>query len=1062
MKHIFISRRGVTFRGGLIILLMSTVGVLPITPAYALVTKTVCDSACDYSSIQAAVNDSTADVITISAGTYAEAVKITRSVTLVGAGDSDSGTIIDPLSGNALWLDAASNVTVSIAGIRAQGAGPSGGNGGSGIYVTGSASQIDLTLDGITSLNNVGHGLVFNNSGSLNAFIKDSHVTYNNEVGIKVATNLPSIHLTLEDSVISENGKIGLDFNSGESDKHSFSNSITLNRVSFTNNARITPMTDISLLSFNGDLSVTDVTLVSNHPTGGSGFVICGYGGTDSAAWYPAGSITISGLTISGSTYKSAFRMEKFSAISNVSISGVDARNAVVTDQATWSQFDLLTNGQSLTLADSKLKSMQVKNSSGINAFTTSFYSADGTTTLDKTNELDGFAIEDAVRHAMDASGRGLVRWRENHLYATPNSGSLNRAYALATVVDQLHIQPGTYSEATVLESGSLDVSGTLVLDEDVDLRADVQVAGSLQGSGTIDGNLDIQNTGALAPGNSPGRITVSHDYSQAGNLAIEVKGDVLPLAPGSSYDQVEVGGRVALGPTSTLTVTFSGSAITSAATVVIIRNNSSSAVSGTFSGMPEGWIIESGGQKFRLSYIGDDGNDVTLSVLTQDTLDIVAAAVQKYGTTQTLSTSGGSGSGAVTYQVTGPCSLSGNVLTMNSGSGSCEVVATKAAADGYLEATATKSVTATPRQITITAADKATVYGQAAPSATYSESGDGFVVGETYSVAPSCAASYSAGDPVGTYAIRCSATADTSKYAINFVSGRLTVTPLVLQEGRVYYSGLHAFESKSVTDTSVLVPLQATIDISDSQGSIHVEDAYVTFVDKDSGKVLAKNVNVASAAMGFGIATAWVTLQVGPDNVSDYRVKVVLSGSFTGDNTQETAVVTVMLPSASGTVLGGGLLIPRTSLSAGKYVDESFEGVLTSFYFTGYGNAKKSASPKGRLVGTWAGANGLTYLIKSNAIASLSGLTDTSAVVLFKASLSLIDEAGVEVGLDGNVIGRLEVKEGGDFGEVGLTLQSSKNSALYLSTNWVKPAGSKSYSTVPVPVTGEIAVTVS
>lgn len=51
---------------------------------------------------------------------------------------------------------------------------------------------------------------------------------------------------------------------------------------------------------------------------------------------------------------------------------------------------------------------------------------------------------------------------------------------------------------------------------------------------------------------------------------------------------------------------------------------------------------------------------------------------------TSTLSTSGGSGSGAVTYAlVSGPCSLSGNVLTGNS-NGSCVVTATKAGDGTY------------------------------------------------------------------------------------------------------------------------------------------------------------------------------------------------------------------------------------------------------------------------------------------------------------------------------------------------------------------------------------------
>jgi hypothetical protein len=72
-----------------------------------------------------------------------------------------------------------------------------------------------------------------------------------------------------------------------------------------------------------------------------------------------------------------------------------------------------------------------------------------------------------------------------------------------------------------------------------------------------------------------------------------------------------------------------------------------------------------------------------------QATLTVNAGTPLTYNTTETLSTSGGSGGGAVTYTVTsGSCSVSGNQLTANSGTGTCSVTATKAADTNYNQAT--------------------------------------------------------------------------------------------------------------------------------------------------------------------------------------------------------------------------------------------------------------------------------------------------------------------------------------------------------------------------------------
>lgn len=91
-------------------------------------------------------------------------------------------------------------------------------------------------------------------------------------------------------------------------------------------------------------------------------------------------------------------------------------------------------------------------------------------------------------------------------------------------------------------------------------------------------------------------------------------------------------------------------------------------------------------------------GSSSTPTPQAQAALTVAAASTSlSTGGTTNLSTTGGSGAGAVTYQATGGCTVSGSVLTAPSTDATCSVTATKAA-DGssYLQATSTNTVTVT------------------------------------------------------------------------------------------------------------------------------------------------------------------------------------------------------------------------------------------------------------------------------------------------------------------------------------------------------------------------------
>ena len=50
--------------------------------------------------------------------------------------------------------------------------------------------------------------------------------------------------------------------------------------------------------------------------------------------------------------------------------------------------------------------------------------------------------------------------------------------------------------------------------------------------------------------------------------------------------------------------------------TFTIIANDLADAVVGTFAGLPEGSIFTAGAGRFRISYVGGSGNDVTLTAI--------------------------------------------------------------------------------------------------------------------------------------------------------------------------------------------------------------------------------------------------------------------------------------------------------------------------------------------------------------------------------------------------------------------------------------------------------------
>ena len=154
------------------------------------------------------------------------------------------------------------------------------------------------------------------------------------------------------------------------------------------------------------------------------------------------------------------------------------------------------------------------------------------------------------------------------------------------------------FTQGTSVNSGTLTVTAgsslstadtivnqgaTLVNNGTINSNVLVNAGGTLQGSGNIGGNFT--GNGTTAPGNSPGILTVTGNYTENGTLQIEVGGLSGAGIATSGYDQVVVGGQTILNPgTSILDLKqYNGYSLDKGQVITAIKGAPGS-ISGSFS----------------------------------------------------------------------------------------------------------------------------------------------------------------------------------------------------------------------------------------------------------------------------------------------------------------------------------------------------------------------------------------------------------------------------------------------------------------------------------------------
>jgi fibronectin-binding autotransporter adhesin len=164
-----------------------------------------------------------------------------------------------------------------------------------------------------------------------------------------------------------------------------------------------------------------------------------------------------------------------------------------------------------------------------------------------------------------------------------------------------------SYKGATIINAGTLRVDGSQP-------RSQILLDGGiLSGIGTVGHLYPQAGSAVVSPGDSPGILTCSNFNAGAsgpGTLQIELNG----TTPGSGYDQLNVHGTVNLsGITLNASLNYSSSVSDQ---FIIINNDGSDAVTGTFTGLPQGKKLYIGNQLFQITYTGGTGNDAVLTRL--------------------------------------------------------------------------------------------------------------------------------------------------------------------------------------------------------------------------------------------------------------------------------------------------------------------------------------------------------------------------------------------------------------------------------------------------------------
>jgi hypothetical protein len=209
-----------------------------------------------------------------------------------------------------------------------------------------------------------------------------------------------------------------------------------------------------------------------------------------------------------------------------------------------------------------------------------------------------------------------------NSYTPSPGAGAQTEGDWIFTASSSISGAGMAFADGNVLVAGSHSVSGGTVLS-----NASVTFTGAVTSLGFLE--ITNHSTATFSPvapilvdasrvslmqgtlvANSNLRLHVSGNYQQDSTSALD-----LALGNGTDFSQVQVAGTVQLAGSLSLRL-VDGFSPTIGQTYTIINNLGSGAVTGAFAGLPEGTIVGGGCHGFQISYVGGNGNDVTVTYI--------------------------------------------------------------------------------------------------------------------------------------------------------------------------------------------------------------------------------------------------------------------------------------------------------------------------------------------------------------------------------------------------------------------------------------------------------------
>jgi len=193
----------------------------------------------------------------------------------------------------------------------------------------------------------------------------------------------------------------------------------------------------------------------------------------------------------------------------------------------------------------------------------------------------------------------------------------------------------------TQILSGSMNENGSITVSGGTLLFNGTQTAGisnafivnagaTLGGNGTIllesHASVVVSNGGTLAPGNSPGLLTINGGGLKLlsnSNYSVELNG----LTLGSTYDSTLISGSGFINISNSLLSVSLGFTPNVGDKFDIITNMTGNAILGTFAGLADGSTFTAGGTDLEITYFGGTGNDVVLSVVPEPSSLLLTAA---------------------------------------------------------------------------------------------------------------------------------------------------------------------------------------------------------------------------------------------------------------------------------------------------------------------------------------------------------------------------------------------------------------------------------------------------